>query len=308
MTLRKNSVIIIAGPTAVGKTNIALQLAQHFNTEILSADSRQCYREMEIGTAKPTKTELQTVPHHFINSHSIFDEINAGIYESLALDFLNDIFKKSNIAIVCGGTGLYIDALCNGIDEMPTVDKTIEEGVQKNYQLYGLEWLQQEVKGIDPDFFDKGEIQNPARLQRALSFYVSHHTSITKFRTGNKKERDFNIIKIALQLPREILYERINSRVDKMMDDGLLQEAKHLYPNRKLKSLNTVGYKELFEYFDLIEHNESSLNNAVNLIKQHTRNYAKRQLTWFKRDEEWQWFTPYQYEEILQQIKLIPTK
>lgn len=301
MYVPQKHVIVIAGPTAVGKTEIAIRLAQHFNTQIISADSRQCYREMTIGTAKPTPEELSKVHHYFVNSNSISEELNAADYERLALGYANEIFKNKTVAVVCGGTGLYIDALCYGIDAMPPTDKAIEMQVQQGFARQGLEWLQVELKKCDPVFFENAEQQNPARLVRALAFYLTHHQSITAFRTGNKKRRDFNIIKIALTAPREILYEKINRRVDDMKQKGLLEEVNSLLPYRYLKNLHTVGYSELINYFD----GKTDLPTAFNLIKQHTRNYAKRQLTWFRKSEDWQWFQPEEYDRLLQYIENI---
>lgn len=279
---------IIAGPTAVGKTAIAIQLAQRLSTSIISADSRQCYREMTIGTAKPSVEELVAVPHYFINSHSVTEHLSTADFERLALGYLDDIFKTTNSAVVCGGTGLYIKSLCEGIDEMPEVDKNIELQVNEQYQEQGIEWLQQTLQQEDPEFYNTGEIQNPVRLLRALIFKRSTGSSITQYRTGVKKERPFNIVKVALELPREVLYDRINQRVDIMMADGLLKEAEALYDMRHIKNLQTVGYSELFEYMD----GNCTLPEAVDKIKQHSRNYAKRQLTWFRKDKEFVWMNP----------------
>lgn len=279
---------IIAGPTAVGKTAIAIQLAQRLGTSIISADSRQCYREMTIGTAKPSEEELAAVLHYFINSHSVTEHLSTADFERLALGYLDDIFKATNSAVICGGTGLYIKSLCEGIDEMPEVDKDIEQQVSEQYKEQGIEWLQQTLQQEDLEFYNTGEIQNPVRLLRALIFKRSTGSSITQYRTGVKKERPFNIVKVALELPREVLYDRINQRVDIMMADGLLKEAEALYDIRHIKNLQTVGYSELFEYMD----GNCTLPEAVDKIKQHSRNYAKRQLTWFKKDKEFVWMNP----------------
>lgn len=285
MNSKINTVYIIAGPTAVGKTAIAIQLAKTLGTSIISADSRQCYREMTIGTAKPSEVELAAVPHYFINSHSITEHLSTADYERLALEYLDDIFKTTNTAVVCGGTGLYIKTLCEGIDAMPDVNEAIEQQVNDRYKQEGLEWLQQAIQTEDPAFYAEGEMNNPIRMIRALSFIRSTGKSIINFRTGTKKERPFNIIKIALDLPREVLYDRINRRVDIMMEQGLLAEATALYPQRHIKNLQTVGYSELFNYMD----DNCSLEEAIDKIKQHSRNYAKRQLTWFRKDKEFQW-------------------
>lgn len=285
MTPHINTVYVIAGPTAVGKTAIAIALAQRLGTSIISADSRQCYREMTIGTAKPTDEELQAVKHYFINSHSITEHLTTADYERLALEYLDKIFEQTNTAVVCGGTGLYIKSLCEGIDPMPEVDAGIEAEVNQQYKDNGIEWLQQCIRDEDPAFYESGEVQNPVRMLRALTFVRSTGKSIMKYRTGNKKKRPFNIVKIALDLPREVLYERINKRVDIMMMEGQLEEAKRLYPQRDIKNLQTVGYSELFDYID----GKYDLPTAIEKIKQHTRNYAKRQLTWFRKDKEFQW-------------------
>lgn len=292
-------VIVIAGPTGIGKTALSLKLAQHFQTSIISADSRQCYREMTIGTAKPTLEELTLVPHYFINSHSIHHPATAFDFEQYALEQLEHIFQTRKTAIVCGGTGLYIQALCSGMDEMPPVNKTIEDEVNKTYLEKGRDWLKTAVSTEDPDFFAVAEIDNPARLLRALVFYRSTGQSITHFQTKTQKKRPFRILKMALDLEREELYRRINQRVDNMMTAGLLKEAEGLYPQRHLTALNTVGYAELFDYFDGL----CSLDKAIELIKQHSRNYAKRQLTWFRKDKDFHWLSPDDDEGVLKLIR-----
>jgi tRNA dimethylallyltransferase len=279
-------VYVIAGPTAVGKTAIAIQLAKHLGTEIISADSRQCYQKMTIGTAKPSAEELAQVRHYFVDEFPVTQSLTAADYETLALGYLETIFRTHNTAVLCGGTGLYIKALCNGLDDMPVIDENIAAQVNDHYQLNGLQWLQQTVQMEDPEFYKRGEIQNPARLIRALIFKRSTGESIVDFRTGTRKQRGFETIKIGLELPRETLYDRINCRVDQMMEQGLLEEVKELYPLRQLKNLQTVGYSELFDHLD----RKLTLEEAVDKIKQHTRNYAKRQLTWFKKDKDFTWF------------------
>lgn len=286
MKAEQKKLIIIAGPTAVGKTAIAIELAKLLNTEVISADSRQCYRGMPIGTAQPSAEERATVPHHFVDCYDVQEALSAADFERFALEKLNDIFSRSQHAVVCGGTGLYIKALCEGLDEMPPIDPTINQQVLDNYAAKGLDWLREELLIKDPEFAASGEMENPARMLRALAFKISVGKSIVQFRTAIKKERPFQIIKIGLELPREQLYERINQRVEMMMQQGLLQEVQQLYPHKYLKNLQTVGYAELFEYLE----NKMTLAQAVEKIKQHSRNYAKRQLTWFKRDDEWKWF------------------
>lgn len=295
----QKKLIVIAGPTAVGKTGMAIHVAQHFGTEIISADSRQCYREMSIGTAKPTTTELAQVHHYFINSHSITQELNAGDYERLALQYCEEIFKHHNVAVVCGGTGLYIKALCDGIDDMPKTDKAIETGLQLEYEANGMGWLQQTVQQEDPQFYETAEQYNPARLIRALAFIRTNGTSISAYRSGQKKERPFDIIKVALDMPRNELYDRINRRVDQMMEEGLWQEAQNLFGQRHLKNLQTVGYSEIFECLE----GRISKEKSIELIKQHSRNYAKRQLTWFRKDQQYQWFHPAEQTLVLDYLQ-----
>lgn len=291
--------VVIAGPTAVGKTAVAITVAQHFGTAIISADSRQCYREMSIGTAKPTAEERNTVPHYFINSHSIREELNAADYEKLALEYCADVFQKQQVAVVCGGTGLYLKALCEGIDEMPATDRGIEKALQAEADENGITWLQELLQQEDPEFYAVAEQQNPARLIRALAFKRTTGRSIVHYRSGQTKERPFRIIKIALELPREVLYDRINRRVDEMVTTGLLEEVKNLYPQRQQKNLQTVGYSELFDWLD----GNISLEKGIELVKQHSRNYAKRQLTWFRKDQEYRWFQPSDTEAIIRYIE-----
>ncbi|MBK8089378.1 MAG: tRNA (adenosine(37)-N6)-dimethylallyltransferase MiaA [Chitinophagaceae bacterium] len=284
----KKTVLLIAGPTAVGKTALTIQLAKQFHTEIISADSCQCYKEITIGVAKPSAEELQEVKHHFINSHSIHENLNAASFEEYALEAAAEIFQQHDIAVMVGGTGLYIKAFCEGMDEIPAVDETIRKQLQNNYQQQGIEWLQEQVQTNDPLFAKEGEMQNPQRMLRALEVVLSTGQSILQYRKGEKRKRNFNIIKIGLDLPREELYQRINHRVDIMMEHGLLDEAKSVYPLRHLNALQTVGYRELFDFFA----GNSTLKQAIDKIKQNSRHYAKRQLTWFKRDEEMKWFHP----------------
>ena len=262
-----------------------MELAKRLGTSIISADSRQCYREMSIGTAKPTPAELAEVKHYFVDEFSVTDNVTAADFERLGLKYLDEIFKTSEAAVVCGGTGLYIKALTEGLDVMPGVDALIEAEVNSRYKEEGIGWLQGAVEQEDPAFFKQGEVHNPARLLRALVFVRSTGRSITEYRTGNVKERAFETIKVGLELPRAVLYDRINRRVDEMMEAGLLEEVNGLYSLRELKNLQTVGYSELFEHLE----GKCSLEHAVSKIKQHTRNYAKRQMTWFKKDKEMTW-------------------
>jgi tRNA dimethylallyltransferase len=280
--------IVIAGPTAVGKTAFAIRLAQQLHTQIISADSRQCFTELNIGVAKPSAAELNLVPHHFINSHSIQEDVNAGVFEQYALQKAAEIFKQHDTAIMVGGTGLYIKAFCDGIDKLPAIDISIREKIVAAYQQNGLLWLQNEVANNDPLYFAKGEIKNPQRLMRALEVKLSSGKSITDFQTQQKKQRDFNIIKIGLELPKEELIKNINHRVDIMMEQGLLEEVKSLDAFRNLNALQTVGYSELLDYLN----GNLTLDKAVERIKINTRQYAKRQMTWFKKDEEIKWVNP----------------
>jgi tRNA dimethylallyltransferase len=291
--------IVIVGPTAVGKTSLAVQTALHFKTEIISADSRQCFKELNIGVAKPSAAELAQVTHHFISSHSIQDEMNTGIYEQYALDKINTIFKKQEVAVVVGGTGLYVKTFCQGIDEVPVVDDKIRKKITAEFEWEGLEWLQKEVEKNDPLYYAKGEIQNPHRLMRALEVKLSTGRSIIEFQTQQKKSRPFNIIKIGLELTKEQLHKNINSRVDAMMKAGFLDEVKKLVPHKKLNALQTVGYRELFGHLV----GDLKLEDAVEIIKINTRQYAKRQMTWFKKDEEVNWCAP-DFETALEQMKI----
>ncbi|MGF2412054.1 tRNA (adenosine(37)-N6)-dimethylallyltransferase MiaA [Ferruginibacter sp.] len=283
----KKTCIVIAGPTAVGKTSFAIRLAQQLQTQIISADSRQCFRELNIAVAKPSAQELQLVPHYFISSHSIKDEVNAVVFEQYALQKIADLFKTHDTAVIVGGTGLYIKAFCDGIDALPNIDTAVREGVIAGYEVNGLVWLQNEVKKNDPVYFAKGEIKNPQRLMRALEVKLSSGRSITEFQTQQKKQRDFDIVKIGLELPKELLIQNINSRVDAMMQQGLLDEVKELLPFKNLNALQTVGYRELFDYLN----GDITLNDAVERIKINTRQYAKRQMTWFKKDTSIKWIT-----------------
>lgn len=287
----------MVGPTAVGKTAFAIRLALEQQTEILSADSRQCYREMNIGVARPSEAELKMVRHHFIASHSIQDEVNAAVFEQYALQSLEEIFRKARTAVVVGGTGLYIKALCEGLDPVPPSDPGLRREIIASYNSLGLSWLQDQVKQLDPQYYASGEIQNPQRLMRALEVVRFTGKSIRTYQLSKPQQRPFRIHKIGLDLPREELYARINQRVDLMMQSGQLEEAEALFNSFDLAhlpvsqwppALRTVGYAELFDYFRGL----TSYDKAVDLVKQHTRNYAKRQLTWFRRDPAVHWRSP----------------
>ena len=277
--------IVIVGPTASGKTASAIDVAQYFNTEIISADSRQCFTELNIAVAKPTAAQLKLVPHHFINSHSITDNVTAADFERFALAAADKIFEKNNVVVICGGTGLYIKAFTEGLDAIPPTDEIIKKEIAHAYNQHGLEWLQNKIKETDSLFWDKGEIHNPHRLIRALEVFMTTGISIIAQQKKIKKVRPFNIIKVGIEITREVLYDRINCRVDNMREQGLENEAKLLYPNKELNALQTVGYRELFDFFE----GKTTREKAFELIKQNSRNYAKRQLTWFKKDEEIIW-------------------
>jgi len=288
------TVIIIAGPTAVGKTSVAIELAKQFHTEIISADSRQCFRELNIGVARPLEKELQMVKHHFIASHSICDNISAGTFEQFALQTARDLFQKHDVVIMTGGTGLYIKAFCEGLDKIPEVADETRQAVISGYEKNGLTWLQNEIQKKDPAFYEVGEIQNPQRLMRALEVMEATGKSILEFRNNKKEKRDFNIIKIGLELHKEELHRNINARVDKMIEAGLVEEVKNLLAYKNLNALQTVGYAEIFDYLD----NKTTLVEAIELIRKNTRQYAKRQMTWFKKDKEMKWFSPYEVSKI----------
>ncbi len=294
----EHTVIVLAGPTASGKTAIAIELAKALRTKIISADSRQCYKELNIGVAKPTAQELNAVQHYFVNSHSIHDSVNAGVFEQYALASTEEVFTVNPITILVGGTGLYIKAFCEGMDKMPEIDLEIRNNLTQAYKNNGLLWLQNEVKKTDPLFWQTAEQQNPARLLRALEFFYSTQTSIVHFKKQQKKTRPFNIIKFALDIPKEQLHLQINNRVYKMIDLGLVEEVEKLITYKQLTALQTVGYSELFDYFD----GKNTLEQAIEKIKTNTKQYAKRQLTWFKKDKEIMWITPSNWQTILEHL------
>lgn len=280
--------ILVIGPTAVGKTALALRIAQLLNTEIISADSRQCYRELNIGVAKPTLAELELVPHYFINSHSVYDDVNAAVFEQYALQAAANIFSKHSVAVMVGGSGLYVDAFCNGLDNIPPVPPDLRNSIIQNYHQKGLVWLQEQIKKSDPVFWEQAEQQNPQRLMRALEVMEATGKSVIHFCSKKNVPRPFRILKIGLELPRQELYQRINERVCTMIEAGLVEEVKSLQPLQQLNALQTVGYKEVFDYLNGFV----SLNRAIELIQLNTRHYAKRQITWFKKDSSIQWTHP----------------
>ena len=299
MSDKNKTLIVIAGPTASGKTAFAIKVAKALNTVILSADSRQFYKEMSIGTAAPNAEELRQAKHYFVHHISIEDKYDVADYERDALQLLGELFKTYDAVVMTGGSGLFIDAVCNGIDAMPDILPEIREKVQRHYNEGGLKALQDEVQRLDSDYYAIVDQQNPRRLQRALEVCYQTGKPFSSFRSGNTVKRDFDIKKYALLWDRQQLIERIDRRVDIMMEQGLLNEAKALYPKRDLNALNTVGYKELFAYFD----GSCSLKEAVEQIKIHTRQYAKRQMTWLRKDTSYQWVTTDDLEEVIRQTK-----
>ncbi|MBI2269761.1 MAG: tRNA (adenosine(37)-N6)-dimethylallyltransferase MiaA [Bacteroidetes bacterium] len=285
---QKKFLLVIAGPTAIGKTSLAIRLAKLFQTEIISADSRQFFREMNIGTAKPSDKELAEIKHHFINTISVTDDYDAGQYEHQASELINELFKKHALVILAGGSGMYINAVCNGFDDIPEVNENIREPLNTTYKKEGIIPLQEQLSKLDPGYYNTIDLNNPQRLIRALEICLSTGLPYSSFRKGKGKPRDYSIIKIGLNTDREQLYKRINQRVDEMIEAGLIDEVKNLTKYKHLNALQTVGYKELFNHLD----GEQSLEKAIEQIKQNTRNFAKRQLTWFRKDGSIKWFEP----------------
>lgn len=289
------TLIVIAGPTAAGKTALAIQIAKHFKTEIISADSRQFYREMSIGTAKPSKEELAAVRHHLIDSHSIKDFFSVGDFEKEVINLLNKLFKTHDQVVLVGGSGLFINAVCNGFDELPVASEETRARLNQLLSEKGIEHLQEKLKKADPEYYEEVDIHNPQRLIRALEVFETSGKPFSSFRTKIPKKRNFNIIKLAISPDRGKLYEQINLRVDQMLENGLLKEVEGLKEYRHLNALNTVGYSEIFEYFD----GKLSEEESIYKIKQNTRRFAKRQLTWFKKSKDIHWFDPKESGSIL---------
>ena len=290
--------IVIVGPTGSGKTDLSIAVASHLQCPIISTDSRQFYRGIPIGTAQPDAEQLAAVEHHFIASHDITDEFNSGAYEQAALKRLNELFAKHDSVVAVGGSGLYIKALCEGMDDLPEVEPTLRNELSERVKNEGLEALTEQLRELDPAFYEVVDRKNPARVVRALEVCLSTGKPYSTLRTGTKRERPFEIIKIGVNMAREILYERIDRRVDIMIEQGLEQEARSVYHLRHLNSLQTVGYREMFDYFD----GTISRDEAIELIKRNSRRYAKRQLTWFNRDEQIEWFEPTERAKILEYI------
>lgn len=293
-----DTLVIVLGPTGVGKSDISVQLAKHYHSEIVSADSRQFFRELSIGTAVPSSEDLMDVRHYFIQNKSIHTYYNVSEYETEALQLIQELFKKVNPVILTGGSMLYLDTICNGIDDIPTVDPEIRDEVIRWYEANGIEALRQRLMETDPEYYQIVDLNNPKRMLHALEVCQMTGKTFTSFRTSTVKKRPFRMIKIGINQDRKILYNRINQRVLRMMDAGLLEEARSVYPHRTLNSLNTVGYKELFSFFD----GNCSLDEAIDLIQRNTRKYARKQLTWFRRDQNIVWFEPDQLREIMDYV------
>ena len=294
-----NYLIVIAGPTAVGKTATAIQLAQYFNTEIISADSRQIYKELKIGVARPSNEELKAIPHYCIAHKNIHDYYSAGEYEREVIALLDEIYRTKNIAILCGGTGFYINAVLYGFDEMPEITASVRKELNLLYQKNGIKFLQEQLKNVDIETYQSIDLQNTQRIIRALEVCKGTGKKFSSYKQKKTIHRNFIPIKIGLNLSKEQLHHNINVRVEKMMHEGFLEEAKQVYPFRNHNALQTVGYKELFDYLD----NKISLNEAIELIKLHTRQYAKRQLTFFNKHKDYEWFEPKQAKEMIQLIQ-----
>jgi len=295
-----NYLIIILGPTGIGKTDLTIEIAKHYQTEIISADSRQIYKEMKIGTAVPSNKQLNQIKHHFIGNKSIKDYYNASMFEFEVIDLLEKQFKNSNIVCMTGGSGLYIDAVCYGIDDIPEVDQQIRNNLIVRFKKEGIESLRKELKFLDPEYYKTVDLKNPKRVLKAMEISIQTGRPYSSFITKEKKTRNFNTIKIGLQTERGKLYNKINKRVDKMIEQGLVKEVKSLIKNKENNALNTVGYKEIFNYLD----NKITLHEAIRLIKRNTRHYARRQITWFNRYNDITWFNPESQKEIIKYIDM----
>lgn len=292
------TLVVILGPTGVGKTDTCIKVAKHFNVPIINADSRQIFMELPIGTAAPTQTQQQDVKHFFVGNHHIEDYYSASMFEQDALQLIDQLLASNDLALMSGGSMMYIDAVCNGIDDIPTVDDNTRQWMKQRLEHEGLPALVEELKVLDPEHYNFVDKNNPRRVVHALEICHMTGKTYTSFRTNKIKQRPFNIVKIGLNLPREELYQRINQRVLNMMQEGLEEEARNVYPKRQFNSLSTVGYRELFEYFDGL----CTLEEAITKIQSNTRRYMRKQLTWFKKDDKIQWFSPNNIEEIINYI------
>ena len=297
-TMNTKTLIVIVGPTGSGKTDLSIRVAEHYACPIISTDSRQFYRGIPIGTAQPDNEQLERVEHHFIASHELTDDFNCGAYEVAALKRLEELFYKHDTVVAVGGSGLYVKALCEGMDDLPEVEPALRQQLSDKLKREGLETLAEQLRELDPTFYEVVDRKNPARVLRALEVCIATGKPYSALRTGVKRERPFNIVKIGVTMERAVLYERIDRRVDIMVEAGLEQEARKVYPLRHLNSLQTVGYREMFDYFD----GSISRDEAIELIKRNSRRYAKRQLTWFGRDGEIEWFLPSETEKIVEYI------
>ncbi len=304
MTKENKLLIIILGPTAAGKTQSAVHIAQHFDAEIFSCDSRQFYKQLNIGVAKPDQEELNRIKHHFIGNVDIEEHYSISKFETDAINALKKYFGKKKIAVMTGGSGLYIDAVLNGVDEMPDYDPQVRENLNRQLKTEGIESLRFELKRIDPDYYNKVDLKNPQRILRALEVYHTTGKAFSEFRTSPEAKREFQNLKIGINLDREILYGKINERVDIMIKSGLIEEARELHRYKKLVALKTIGYSELFMYFE----NKISLDESIELIKRNSRRYARRQMTWFRRDKEIEWFMPNEINNIINYINNKITK
>ena len=298
MNLSTKKVIFIVGPTAIGKTELSIQLAKTFNTDIISCDSRQFYKELKIGTSPPSTEEISEIKHHFIHNISIKEDYNAGKFESDAINRIKELHKTKDIVIVVGGSGLYVNAICKGFDKIPEISKKTRQQINIDYQNKGLTWLQDKLKSIDPIAYTNYDTNNPQRLLRALEVFQETGKSLSSFRSNTKKDRSFKILKIGLYIDRDILYDRINKRVDIMIKEGLIDEAKSLINDKHRNALQTVGYKEIFAFLN----DECTLDQAISDIKRNTRRFAKRQITWFRKEENINWFRPDQITDITEAI------
>lgn len=298
MSSKQPTLIVVVGPTGSGKTSLAVALARHYSAPIISTDSRQFYRGLPIGTAQPTAEELSLAEHHFIADRDVDDDFNSGRYEHEALARLDELFKRHDVVIAVGGSGLYIQALCEGMDNLPEANDELRQSLKQRLESEGVEPLFEELRRLDPAYAEVVDRHNPARIMRALEVCITSGKPYSHQRKGEKQQRPFRIVKIGTDLPRDVLYERINLRVDMMISEGLEAEARAMLPKRELNSLQTVGYREMFDYFD----GRCSLDEAIELIKRNSRRYAKRQLTWFRRDAEVAWFSPHDIEPIISHI------